>query len=182
MTRHVMRVRDVCKQAQFPIREAEDIARAIGVVLRGVSGSKYVTHADAKKLFSALQDEATRRREMRYPIVAREKFNEVYFIRCVDFVKIGFTYDVRARLETLQAATPYELELLDSFPGQEADEKSLHSRFADYRVRGEWFRLAPEILEYIECRRADRGKSPVKSPVSTEFDDEIRAALDAVFV
>ncbi|WP_438278131.1 GIY-YIG nuclease family protein [Nitrobacter sp.] len=177
--KRMMRVRDICKQAQFPIRDAEAMAHNAGIVLRGAEGSRYVTTADAKKLFPLLQEEATRRRNQRRPPKARnQKFNQVYFIRCGEFVKIGFTYDVLVRLETLQAATPYTLELLDSFAGGESDEKELHARFAEHRVRGEWFHLAPEIMNHIDLRRARRAESPVKSPDEAEFYDEIRSALE----
>lgn len=32
----------------------------------------------------------------------------------------------------------------------------LHERFAEHRVRGEWFRLVPEIVAYINSLPAQR--------------------------
>ncbi|WP_327594735.1 GIY-YIG nuclease family protein [Streptomyces chartreusis] len=53
-------------------------------------------------------------------------------------VKIG-TGDPARRLSQLQVGTPFPLNLLWSCPGDRALEKALHARFAEYRVRGEWF-------------------------------------------
>jgi hypothetical protein len=57
-------------------------------------------------------------------------------------VKIGYTStDPKQRLKALQTGQPMELSLLWSRPGDY--EGSLHIRFAEYRVRGEWFDLTP---------------------------------------
>lgn len=57
-------------------------------------------------------------------------------------VKIGYSKNPKEREETLQAEDP-DLNLLASWPGTTDDERALHTRFADLRTRGEWFRLSP---------------------------------------
>lgn len=56
--------------------------------------------------------------------------------RCLPFVKIGQTRDLKTRLSTLQTASPTELEVLLTTP---IDEGALHRFFAPCRTRGEWF-------------------------------------------
>lgn len=57
-------------------------------------------------------------------------------------VKIGYTGgDPKKRLASLQTGQPMTLSLLWSVGGDYED--ALHQRFADYRVRGEWFDLTP---------------------------------------
>ncbi|MEW2393036.1 GIY-YIG nuclease family protein [Streptomyces venezuelae] len=57
-------------------------------------------------------------------------------------VKIGQTsVEPRERRGALQTGLPFELTLLWSVLGDY--EAQLHERFAEYRVRGEWFDLSP---------------------------------------
>ena len=62
----------------------------------------------------------------------------VYFIECGGFVKIGYTYDLKARMIELQIGNPAQLILIrtintDRPAGLEAE---LHNKFADARRRG----------------------------------------------
>lgn len=76
----------------------------------------------------------------------------VYFITDgVGHVKIGFAANVGARLCELQTGNALPLTVLATLKGSCDTERELHQRFAEYRVRGEWFRLAPEVVEYIEA-------------------------------
>lgn len=66
-------------------------------------------------------------------------------------IKIGFTArNVHARLEELQKGSPVRLVLLRALPGERALERDLHRRFAAYRLHGEWFHPADEILAYAK--------------------------------
>jgi hypothetical protein len=62
--------------------------------------------------------------------------------------KIGFSIDPAYRERTLQSQEP-EVRLLFCWPGTRGDEKALHERFADRRVRGEWFHLSDAEIEAI---------------------------------
>lgn len=66
-----------------------------------------------------------------------------------DLVKFGYTVDVRKRFSNLRAGCPDALHLLMDIPGGEALERELHFRFRDFRVRGEWFKPGPPVLDLL---------------------------------
>jgi hypothetical protein len=72
----------------------------------------------------------------------------VYLVRAgeTDMVKIGWADEVQRRIEGLQIGHYLELHLLRTWPGRRGVEWWLHQRFADHRVRSEWFRFIPEML------------------------------------
>jgi hypothetical protein len=79
----------------------------------------------------------------------------VYFIADgAGHVKIGYAENVGARLTELQTGNAHPLTVLATVRGSCGLERALHARFADHRIRGEWFRLVPEIMEYIDQIRA----------------------------
>lgn len=75
----------------------------------------------------------------------------VYIIKCHDLVKVGIAASVESRLSSLQTGNPYDLEVINSFASREPalDERRLHSRFAKYHVRGEWFRIPGRLLDRL---------------------------------
>lgn len=76
----------------------------------------------------------------------------VYFVQhgAAGVIKIGFTScNVGGRFTQLQRAAPDELVFRGYIEGGYELEQDLHSRFAEHRHRGEWFRPAPELLEFI---------------------------------
>jgi hypothetical protein len=77
----------------------------------------------------------------------------IYFIACpgANAVKIGTTTNrVYERLNQAQVNCPLELELLAAHDGGYVEEAALHLRFADQRIRGEWFRLSEELTTHIQ--------------------------------
>ena len=76
----------------------------------------------------------------------------VYFIQCgtTGPVKIGMARDVRKRMATLQTACPFDLRLLAAIDGSADLERELHQRFAEHRLRGEWFLPVPELLAHVQ--------------------------------
>jgi hypothetical protein len=82
----------------------------------------------------------------------------IYFVKCccpIGYIQIGYTRDVATRLDGLQTANPYTLEIVLTIEGKRSAEGELHRRFAHLKENGEWFRPDPEILDYIESRRAE---------------------------
>lgn len=76
----------------------------------------------------------------------------VYFIQAADSgpIKIGFTTgDPRSRMASLQTGNPHPLRLLVVVPGTPEDEGSLHERFAQSRMQGEWFAPSPILIAFI---------------------------------
>jgi len=76
----------------------------------------------------------------------------VYFIQDTGtgHIKIGWSKGVEDRLRTLQQANPSELLLLRSVNGGRKEEAGFHRKFQRLRVRGEWFRPTPELLDFIK--------------------------------
>lgn len=74
----------------------------------------------------------------------------VYFIRCQDRVKIGFSKDPRRRLTKINADAPYPCDLIGAADAALHPEREIHQRFAALRVHSEWFSLSDEIARFIE--------------------------------
>lgn len=76
----------------------------------------------------------------------------IYFITCreVQRVKIGFSEEPRGRFIKMRTDSPLDLVLERICEGDMADERALHSRFADDRLNGEWFTLSPAIEAHME--------------------------------
>lgn len=75
----------------------------------------------------------------------------VYFVSDGRAIKIGFSERPDKRLTGLQVNTPNTLTILATVPAAVMDELSVQRRFEHLRVRGEWFRMEPELLEFIEA-------------------------------
>lgn len=97
----------------------------------------------------------------------------IYFIRAGSAVKIGYVINRGAmpyRLVDLQCGCPLVLNVLGVTDGEKDREGELHDQFADERYLGEWFRITPRIIEFIEteCRpfitTDDRGNLISPSP------------------
>lgn len=79
----------------------------------------------------------------------------VYFIReCREggCIKIGYTQEsVWGRMLELQTGNSARLEAIGIIPDASiVDEFALHNRFSEFRVLGEWFRPAAELLDFIQ--------------------------------
>jgi hypothetical protein len=85
--------------------------------------------------------------------VRLQELQVIYLIKCGEFHKIGFTggRKVEPRLQSMQTATPYKLEVVGFWHGTENDEAALHATFAERRVRGEWFSLTAEDVERLRA-------------------------------
>lgn len=85
----------------------------------------------------------------------------VYVMQWQDKIKIGISRDPSKRLRQLQLANPGEVRLLhtkvfSTRPSAIKIERSLHKRFADHRLLGEWFGISSErAIKWLE-----RAKDP----------------------
>lgn len=113
-----------------------------------------VSHIEARER-DASQDIA----DMMAEADQRRSVQTVYFIRCEEYVKIGISKNVTARLHQIRkgggSLFPRLLdvetsELIATEPGGLNRERELHQRFAHLRHTGEWFTEAPELTEYID--------------------------------
>ena len=66
-------------------------------------------------------------------------------------VKIGWTGDdVQRRASAVSMASGCELVIAAQFRGTVAEERQIHARFADARIRGEWFHRTPAVVAWID--------------------------------
>ena len=74
----------------------------------------------------------------------------IYFLQAGEggAIKIGYCRDLSSRMSAIQTHCPETLIILGVTGGTKETEKELHSRFSEYKRRGEWFDPAPEILEF----------------------------------
>ena len=64
------------------------------------------------------------------------------------YIKIGRSVRPLFREKTLQSEDP-DISLILFFEATTAIERELHQKFSEQRVRGEWFRLGDESIEWI---------------------------------
>lgn len=91
-----------------------------------------------------------RRLMRKYPQVKR-----IYFGRrgSDGAVKIGVSQQITVRRTNVSRAIGEDVELITWHVGDHALEKELHERFAHCRIKGEWFRPSPDLLDYIASVR-----------------------------
>lgn len=84
---------------------------------------------------------------------ARVARGVVYFIKngVRDRVKIGFSEGHKARLSSLQNASPDALALIGTIPGTIKTERRMHKRFREYREKGEWFRIEGTLAKFLKA-------------------------------
>ena len=78
--------------------------------------------------------------------------DHVYFLQAqsLGLIKIGTSSNVSKRIAALQTASPDALTVLGCIPGDCEIERSLHARFAEERVRGEWFTPSERLVDFID--------------------------------
>ena len=95
----------------------------------------------------------------------------IYFIsNGSDLVKIGYSSNPLRRLKDLQTASPNQLELLAVLPGDKTTEIEYHSKFATFKIRGEWFKMNSKLQSEIKAIKSIYGLIPTKE--NLELYDE----------
>ncbi|TPK59010.1 MULTISPECIES: GIY-YIG nuclease family protein [unclassified Mesorhizobium] len=74
----------------------------------------------------------------------------VYFLKAGNAVKIGRSTNLRGRIQSLQTGSAHEARIVKILRGGKRREKEFHKRFAEYRLRGEWFDLRGSLAKYLE--------------------------------
>lgn len=80
----------------------------------------------------------------------------VYFVRCQEFIKIGWTVDVTSRIQSVQTFVPWALQLIhaqryETVPAAREAESNAHRALAEHRYRGEWFFDTPAVRAFIDA-------------------------------
>lgn len=92
----------------------------------------------------------------------------IYAIQSNSYVKIGFCLrDPIRRLEKLQIGNPVTLKLIALIDGDEAVERRWHSDWDAQRVRGEWFKLTPDLKEALRPHWVSHKKLSRNRPART---------------
>jgi hypothetical protein len=63
-------------------------------------------------------------------------------------IKIGCSRVPENRAALISAHSPVLVRLIAKWPGSQADERELHTRFADFRHHNEWFSLVGPVAEF----------------------------------
>ena len=76
----------------------------------------------------------------------------VYLLRGNDQHKIGRTKHVDDRMKQISQKLPFEIELVHAIETDDTEtlEAQLHDRFADRRLKGEWFDLSEQDVKIIQ--------------------------------
>lgn len=74
----------------------------------------------------------------------------VYFLLVGSRVKIGFSTNVKKRIEAIRTSCPGKPVLLGTIEGNRRLEASLHKEMKQFRTNGEWFKYAEEVKRKIE--------------------------------
>jgi Meiotically up-regulated gene 113 len=77
-------------------------------------------------------------------------YGHVYVIGFADYVKIGWSRNVKRRLFDLQKHAPEKLVLYRLFAAAEATESKLHRKFKRLRLHGEWFALTHSLRDWVK--------------------------------
>lgn len=111
----------------------------------------------------------------------REASERVYFIQGESGgpIKIGRAAEPRQRLAALQTSHHEELRLLATEPLNRTGEADLHRRFRHLRLRGEWFKAAPELLEYIGAAALKEGQTR-KPDAARRLVADLRSLADQI--
>jgi hypothetical protein len=88
----------------------------------------------------------------------------VYFLRAGDTIKIGFSQKPFARWSELSTGISGRMTAFVAVTGTTLDERILHKRFADFRLRGEWFEASEPVLEAMGKAASQGIRASHRSP------------------
>lgn len=102
----------------------------------------------------------------------------IYFIETQGLVKIGYSNDPRRRFSSLTTGCPTVCTLIGVTEGGKEEEGELHSRFSHLRVRGEWFKFAVEVNDFL--RENAIPLNDKKEPATPKVDHPVSRYLSDV--
>lgn len=126
------------------------------VVTRGHANREAVDKFVAEDRGHKIDERAVLELEDRLLLSGNVRMNDpgwVYFLQASSskHIKIGFTSrNVESRVAEMQTGQSDKLIIMAKIPGDRANERSLHQKFAEHRLRGEWFWPHPHLCGYID--------------------------------
>ena len=86
-------------------------------------------------------------------------------------IKIGYTDGTpEERLKSLQTGCPFLIRILGTIEGDLGTEKSLHDKFAEDRLAGEWFKPSLKLMRFISDRIPETHPMPEVYRQLTRFE------------
>jgi hypothetical protein len=73
----------------------------------------------------------------------------VYFVRCLDRVKVGFAQFPHSRMASFAQFCPYPTQLIGQLSGTYLDERRVHDLLRAHHSHGEWFHWCDEVEAVI---------------------------------
>lgn len=83
-----------------------------------------------------------------------EKRGYVYFIKCLDKIKIGYTTDIEKRMKQLKIGNGEKLELIYKIQGNRYLETVYQHKYENFHISGEWFEAEP-IMRILKQKERD---------------------------
>jgi hypothetical protein len=111
--------------------------------------AEWYPYAEREVKENAIREKARRLREKMTPKPPNPSFIYLVLDERTGCIKIGRSKTPGARERTLQSENPAH-RMLFVHPAEADLERQLHRHFAEYHVRGEWFRLSEEQIETIK--------------------------------
>jgi len=106
--------------------------------------------------------------------VAKEDYPDLfmYFVTTTEPgfpIKIGISETPKFRLRGLQTGLPFDVKMLGVFKIPDTIfERRVHRKFKHLKLRGEWFRNAPEILDFLALMLENEKAPPMPTKASAE--------------
>lgn len=97
----------------------------------------------------------------------------IYFIQCNDYVKVGYTSNLKSRMKDYVTENPYPTKLLHILNGGYDIERKIHKQLKKFKHRGEWFLYTAEVKDKIAFIIAEN-KSNVEPSKSKAKRDKYR--------
>ena len=96
----------------------------------------------------------------------------IYFIKSLNFVKVGKTNNIKRRLREFQVYNPTDVVLLRKIQGSYSRERQIMLDLDKHRANGEWFKYNDFVQDYIdrltyehEIKDIEKGKPTEKTHV-----------------
>jgi len=109
-----------------------------------------------KNLWSARKGQATKTSLSKRLVMIRPRLYTIYILQAgaMDAYKVGFCSDIAnlpSRRATLQIGCPETLHFVGVIcPVKGNGEQAAHEGMAEWRIRGEWYRLNPLMIDLLE--------------------------------
>jgi len=89
----------------------------------------------------------------------------IYVMKCEDYMKIGMSTNIKNRLESISACTPFDVSILGTFEFEDRASASVAERLcheelkkANFHKKLEWFHLNDESMEVVKkCTETIKG-------------------------